>query len=77
MRFSNAFSKTSSKILLGTAYFGDTIPESEAFQIMDKYAECGGTHIDTARLYAGGMSEVIVGKWLKLRRHSDWGKRLW
>ena len=37
MRYSEAFGKNSSKILLGTAYFGDTISEKDSFLIMDKY----------------------------------------
>lgn len=68
MKYSDSFGKISSKMLLGTAYFGDTISESEAFEIMDTFVEMGGTHIDTARLYAKGESEKIVGKWVKSRK---------
>lgn len=67
MKYSNAFGKKSSKILLGTAYFGDGIGEKEAFELMDRFVSLGGCHIDTARLYADGISEKIVGKWLKER----------
>ncbi len=68
MVYSDFFDKKSSRILLGTAYFGDGISEKEAFAIMDRYCELGGTHIDTARLYAGGVSEEIVGRWFESRR---------
>ncbi len=67
MKYSNVFGKKSSKILLGTAYFGDGITEEVAFSMMDKFRELGGTHIDTARLYADGRSEEIVAKWRKSR----------
>lgn len=36
--------------------------------MMDIFCEMGGTHIDTARLYADGVSEEIVGKWFRSRR---------
>lgn len=68
MKYSNSFGKISSKILLGTAYFGDSISEEKAFEIMDTYVEMGGTHIDTARLYAGGESEKVIAKWFKSRK---------
>lgn len=68
MKYSNCFGKKSSRILLGTAYFGDGISENDAFEIMDSYTAFGGTHIDTARLYANGAAEEIVGKWLKSRK---------
>ena len=71
MRYSDAFGEKASKIFLGTAYFGDGISPEDAFAIMDKFREMGGTHIDTARLYAKGISEEIVGRWLKDRNASE------
>lgn len=71
MKYSCGFGKRSSKILLGTAYFGDTISESDSFDIMDKYYELGGRHIDTARLYAAGESEKVIARWLESRRYDD------
>lgn len=71
MKYSDSFGKRSSKILLGTAYFGDTISEADAFAIMDKYYEMGGRHIDTARLYADGEAEKVVGNWLKDRKPAE------
>lgn len=71
MRYTEFSEKNSSRIILGTAYFGDGIGEKESFELIDKFCELGGTHIDTARLYAEGASEEIVGKWLKSRKPKD------
>ena len=54
-------------IIMGSDYFGDAIPEETAFANMDLYIENGGNIIDTARLYVGGKSEEIIGKYLKSR----------
>lgn len=71
MRYSDVFGRKSSRIILGTAYFGDGISEKDAFGMMDKFRDMGGCHIDTARLYACGMSEEIVGRWMKGRKASE------
>ncbi len=71
MKYSDCFGKKSSRIVLGTAYFGDGISESDAFFMMDKFCALGGTHIDTARLYADGRAEEIVGRWRKSRKADD------
>ena len=71
MRYSDSFGERASKMFLGTAYFGDGISREDAFCIMDKFRENGGTHIDTARLYADGKSEEIVGSWLKDRNATE------
>ena len=71
MRYSDVFYKKSSRIILGTAYFGDGIEEKDAFSLMDRFVEMGGTHIDTARLYADGRSEEIVGRWVRERKAFD------
>lgn len=68
MRYSDIFGFKSSRILLGTGYFGDGISEDEAFRMMDRFCEMGGTHIDTARLYAEGRAEEIVGRWFADRK---------
>ncbi len=71
MRYSDIFGFKSSRILLGTGYFGDGISEEESFAMMDKFREMGGTHIDTARLYADGRAEEIVGRWYADRKPTD------
>ena len=68
MKYSNGFGINGSKILLGTAYFGDTISQEESFKILDTYVALGGTHIDTARLYADGESEKVIAKWIASRK---------
>ncbi|MBQ4543932.1 MAG: aldo/keto reductase [Clostridia bacterium] len=71
MRYSDCFGRKSSRILLGTAYFGDGIDKDNAFLMMDKFREMGGTHIDTARLYADGKAEEIVGEWVQSRNAKE------
>lgn len=62
-----------SKIVLGTDYFGTTVPEETAFRLLDTFADAGGNCVDTARAYASwlpdgkGASEKTIGKWLKAR----------
>lgn len=68
MRYSDEFGFKSSRILLGTGYFGDGISKEDAFSMMDRFCEMGGTHIDTARLYAEGRAEEIVGEWFRDRK---------
>ena len=35
-----------------------------SYSIMDKYAELGGTFLDSANVYGYGKSEEVVGNWL-------------
>jgi aryl-alcohol dehydrogenase (NADP+) len=56
-----------SKIALGTMYFGDETPQEEAFAILDTFLEAGGNLVDTADVYAGSLSEQIIGRWLASR----------
>ncbi len=65
MKYSDAFCKKSSRILLGTTYFGSSICEKDAFSQMDRFRNLGGTHIDTARMYSDGKAEQVIGKWLR------------
>ena len=39
--------------------------EEDSHSLLDRYAEWGGNFIDTADVYADGLSEKIVGSWLK------------
>lgn len=62
-----------SKIILGTGAFGTSIPAEEAFRLLDRYLELGGSTLDTARVYgtwgpAGrAVSEETIGAWLRSR----------
>jgi aryl-alcohol dehydrogenase-like predicted oxidoreductase len=48
--------------------FGSQVDESEASRIVDRCLDLGVNFFDTANVYNGGASEVIVGKALKGRR---------
>jgi aryl-alcohol dehydrogenase-like predicted oxidoreductase len=52
---------------LGTMTFGAESDEAVSFQLLDDYAAAGGNFIDTADVYSAGVSEEIVGRWLKSR----------
>lgn len=62
-----------SKIILGTASFGTSIPEEKAFAQMDCYYENGGRTLDTAAVYGDWedkqepLSERTIAKWLRSR----------
>jgi aryl-alcohol dehydrogenase-like predicted oxidoreductase len=63
-----------SKLCLGTALFGSSLPREAAFEQMDYFYEHGGNFLDSARVYADwlpkghGASETTVGDWLRDRR---------
>jgi aryl-alcohol dehydrogenase-like predicted oxidoreductase len=52
--------------------FGRETLEADSYPMMDRFEEAGGNFIDTANVYSLGISETIVGKWLKGKRRSDW-----
>ena len=54
-----------SELCLGAMTFGWTTGEEDSRQMMDRFVEAGGNFIDTADVYSGGVSEEIVGRWLK------------
>lgn len=56
-----------STLALGTMTFGNETPAGEAFQMLDLFAEQGGTFIDTADVYADGAAEEILGEWMLTR----------
>lgn len=62
-----------SDLCLGTMIFGEQnsrgTPEPESLNIIARYIDAGGNHIDTANVYAGGKSEEIVGKAIKGKRN--------
>jgi aryl-alcohol dehydrogenase-like predicted oxidoreductase len=61
-----------SELCLGTMVFGEEntrgTDQKTAEQIIHKFLEVGGNHIDTADVYAAGRSEQIVGAAIKDRR---------
>ena len=56
-----------SALALGTMTFGAATDEDAAFAQLDAFAAAGGTLLDSADVYVGGLSETIVGKWLASR----------
>jgi aryl-alcohol dehydrogenase (NADP+) len=47
--------------------FGDEADEATSFDLLDTFFAAGGNFIDTADVYSQGISESIVGRWLKSR----------
>ncbi|MDP3767256.1 MAG: aldo/keto reductase [Dehalococcoidia bacterium] len=63
-----------SELCLGTMQFGWTADEPSSFAVMDAFVEAGGNFLDSADIYSswargnrGGVSEEIIGRWLKER----------
>jgi aryl-alcohol dehydrogenase-like predicted oxidoreductase len=62
------------RLVLGGNVFGWTAGGEEAFRVLDRFADAGGTMVDTADVYSawvpghqGGESETLIGQWLKRR----------
>lgn len=61
---------TVSELCLGTGGYGTSIVAEQAWSIMDRFLELGGTFLDTAHVYGawepgrGGASERVIGDWL-------------
>ena len=67
-----------SNICLGTMQWGWTADEAASRTVMDAFVEAGGNFIDTADIYSfwaennpGGVSEEIIGRWMKERGNRD------
>jgi aryl-alcohol dehydrogenase-like predicted oxidoreductase len=65
-------------LVLGGNVFGWTVDEPTGFAILDAFVEEGFSAIDTAEGYPNwvpgnppGMSETIIGKWLKARGNRE------
>jgi aryl-alcohol dehydrogenase-like predicted oxidoreductase len=61
-------------LCFGGNVFGWTVDEPTSFALLDRFVEAGFDFIDTADVYsrwvpghAGGESEAIIGRWLKVR----------
>jgi aryl-alcohol dehydrogenase-like predicted oxidoreductase len=71
------------RVGLGTMQFGWTSTEEASIDVLDAYVAAGGNFVDTADCYsswsesmggppnAGGVSEEIIGRWLKSRGNRD------
>ncbi|GAA0579495.1 aldo/keto reductase [Kribbella sandramycini] len=60
-----------SELCLGTMTFGPGTDEPTAHHILDTFVAAGGTFIDTADTYSGGLSEEIIGSWLQHQNRDD------
>jgi len=60
-----------SELCLGAMTFGRESSEADSFAMMDRFAEAGGNFIDTADVYSRGISEEIVGRWMKTKNRDD------
>jgi aryl-alcohol dehydrogenase (NADP+) len=56
-----------STLCLGTMTFGNETDEKGSHAQLDRFVEVGGNFLDTADVYTRGVSEEIVGAWLKAR----------
>jgi aryl-alcohol dehydrogenase-like predicted oxidoreductase len=59
-----------SPLALGTMTFGPggwNADNATSRAIFDAYRDAGGNFVDTADIYAGGESEVLVGKFIRER----------
>jgi aryl-alcohol dehydrogenase-like predicted oxidoreductase len=56
-----------SSLALGTMTFGAETDEAGAHAQLDRFAEAGGTLVDTADVYGGGRSEEFIGRWFASR----------
>lgn len=56
-----------SAFALGTMTFGTETAEPGAHEQLDRFVAAGGTLVDTADVYSGGVSEQIIGRWFASR----------
>src|SRR6516225_9489016 len=54
-----------SELCLGAMTFGRECSEELSRQILDRFVAADGNFIDTADVYSRGVSEEILGRWLK------------
>jgi aryl-alcohol dehydrogenase-like predicted oxidoreductase len=55
-----------SRLVMGSMVFSvDRQPLAD--ELLDRFLEAGGSAVDTARVYAGGTSEIAFGNWLQSR----------
>ncbi len=65
MKTINAAGIEMSEFALGAGKRGPVENDRAVFAVMDRYMELGGNTFDSARMYAGGMSDEALGRWLK------------
>ena len=70
----DGMNKRLSVICLGAGQYGSQLSKEDSFRLLDRFAELGGTFIDTAHIYGAwdtsgynggcGNSEKVIGEWL-------------
>lgn len=70
----DGINKELSVICLGAGHHGSQLSVEDSFRLLDRFAELGGTFIDTAHVYGAwdtsgynggyGNSEKVIGEWL-------------
>ena len=60
-----------SELCLGAMTFGRETSEVDSYRMLDQFKEVGGNFIDTADVYSLGLSETILGRWLKKQNRDD------
>lgn len=70
-RYMGATGLRVSELCLGAMTFGRESTEEESYQMLNRFVEAGGNFIDTADVYSWGVSETILGKWLKGKNRDD------
>jgi aryl-alcohol dehydrogenase-like predicted oxidoreductase len=60
-----------SDLCLGAMTFGRESSETDSHAMLDHFVAAGGNFIDTANVYTRGVSEEIVGRWLKGKNRHD------
>ncbi len=70
-RFLGRTSLAVSELCFGAMTFGREGDEQASLRMLDRFAEAGGTFLDTSDAYSAGYSEEILGRWLKNHDRDD------
>ena len=60
-----------SEVVMGTQTWGWVAEEKTAHEMADRFAAAGGNCFDTANIYNEGVSESMLGTWLKKKGGRD------
>lgn len=60
-----------SELCLGTMTMGREADEATSHQMLDTFVGAGGNFLDTANVYTQGVSEEVVGRWLKNKKRDE------
>jgi len=58
-------------VALNAKQFGGAVGESAAVEMLDAFTALGGNLIDTADAYGEGLSEQIIGEWMRRRGNRE------